>query len=121
MSVEEKLRVLSDRIKTHSSAMLTEEALKTAIGLPFLAALDYDVFNPDESYPNFVPTRSERRVRKSTMLSKSTEISEFSSNVSRLRQSLIGSILLSSTDTFQSPMPSSPFSQTVGRFTSTLT
>jgi len=53
MSVEEKLRVLADRIKTHSSAMLTEEALKTAIILPFLSALDYDVFNPDEVIPEF--------------------------------------------------------------------
>ncbi len=53
MSVEEKLRVLADRIKTHSSAMLTEEALKTAIVLPFLAALDYDVFNPAEVIPEF--------------------------------------------------------------------
>lgn len=53
MSVEEKLRVLSERIKTHSSAMLTEEALKTAIVLPFLSALEYDVFNPDEVIPEF--------------------------------------------------------------------
>ncbi len=53
MSVEEKLRVLADRIKTHSSAMLTEEAVKTAVVLPFLAALDYDVFNPGEVIPEF--------------------------------------------------------------------
>ncbi|MGB3386779.1 MAG: restriction endonuclease, partial [Pseudaminobacter sp.] len=53
MSVEEKLRVLSDKIKTHSSAMLTEEAVKTAVVLPFLAALDYDVFNPGEVIPEF--------------------------------------------------------------------
>lgn len=53
MSVEEKLRVLADRIKTHSSAMLTEEAVKTAVVLPFLAALDYEVFNPDEVIPEF--------------------------------------------------------------------
>ncbi|MBZ9942563.1 type I restriction enzyme HsdR N-terminal domain-containing protein [Mesorhizobium sp. BR1-1-13] len=53
MSVEEKLRVVADRIRTHSSAMLTEEALKTAIILPFLSALDYDVFNPDEVIPEF--------------------------------------------------------------------
>ncbi len=33
--------------------MLTEEALKTAIVLPFLSALDYDVFNPDEVIPEF--------------------------------------------------------------------
>ena len=53
MSVEEKLRVLADRIKTQSSAMLTEEAVKTAVVLPFLAALDYDVFNPNEVVPEF--------------------------------------------------------------------
>lgn len=53
MSVEEKLRVLTERIKAHSSAMLTEEAVKTAVVLPFLAALDYDVFNPAEVIPEF--------------------------------------------------------------------
>lgn len=53
MSVEEKVRILSDRIRVHSNAMLTEEAVKTAIVLPFLAALDYDVFNPDEVIPEF--------------------------------------------------------------------
>lgn len=54
MSIEEKLRTLSERIKSHSSAMLTEEAMKTAIVLPFLAALDYDVFNPNEVIPEFI-------------------------------------------------------------------
>jgi hypothetical protein len=53
MSVDEKLRVLAERIKTHSSAMLTEEAVKTAIVLPFLSALEYDVFNPNEVIPEF--------------------------------------------------------------------
>lgn len=53
MSIEEKLRTLADRIKSHSSAMVTEEAVKTAIVLPFLAALDYDVFNPNEVVPEF--------------------------------------------------------------------
>ncbi len=33
--------------------MLTEEAVKTAIVLPFLSALDYDVFNPGEVIPEF--------------------------------------------------------------------
>ncbi|CAX26532.1 conserved protein of unknown function, putative restriction endonuclease [Methylorubrum extorquens DM4] len=53
MSVEEKLRTLAERIKSHSSAMATEEAVKTSIVLPFLAALDYDVFNPNEVVPEF--------------------------------------------------------------------
>lgn len=53
MSVEEQLRILSERISTHSSAMSTEEAVKTAIVLPFLAALEYDVFNPEEVIPEY--------------------------------------------------------------------
>lgn len=50
-SVEESLRVLSERVRTHSSSMSTEEAVKTAIILLFLRALGYDVFNPEEIVP----------------------------------------------------------------------
>lgn len=53
MAVEDEVKVLSERIKAHSSAMLTEEAVKTAIVLPFLSALEYNVFNPDEVIPEF--------------------------------------------------------------------
>ncbi len=53
MSIEEKLRILSDRVKQHSSAMITEEAVKTAVVLPFFNALGYDVFNPSEVIPEF--------------------------------------------------------------------
>ncbi|MHA7884822.1 type I restriction enzyme HsdR N-terminal domain-containing protein [Nitratireductor rhodophyticola] len=53
MASEEKLRVLSERIRTHSNSMLTEEAVKTAVVLPFLTALEYDVFNPEEVIPEF--------------------------------------------------------------------
>jgi predicted type IV restriction endonuclease len=53
MSVEEKLRILAERVKSHSSAMITEEAVKTAVILPFLSALDYDVFNPHEVIPEY--------------------------------------------------------------------
>jgi hypothetical protein len=53
MSVEEKLRILAERVKSHSSAMITEEAVKTAVILPFLSALDYDVFNPSEVIPEY--------------------------------------------------------------------
>lgn len=64
MSVEEKLRILADRIKSHSSAMATEEAVKTAIVLPFLAALDYDVFNPNEVVPEFTADAVGKRGEK---------------------------------------------------------
>jgi predicted type IV restriction endonuclease len=53
MSVEEKLRILAEKVRSHSSAMITEEAVKTAIVLPFLNALDYDIFNPHEVIPEF--------------------------------------------------------------------
>lgn len=53
MSVEEKLRILSEKVRSHSSAMVTEEAVKTAVVLPFLNALDYDIFNPHEVIPEF--------------------------------------------------------------------
>jgi len=53
MSVEEKLRILSEKVRSHSSAMVTEEAVKTAVVLPFLSALDYDIFNPHEVVPEF--------------------------------------------------------------------
>ncbi|HDZ73505.1 MAG TPA: restriction endonuclease [Aurantimonas coralicida] len=53
MSFDEKLRSLSDRLRNHSSSMATEEAVKTAVVLPFLSALGYDVFNPAEVIPEF--------------------------------------------------------------------
>lgn len=53
MSLEENLRLLSERVRSHSSSMATEEAVKTAVVLPFLRALGYDVFNPAEVVPEF--------------------------------------------------------------------
>lgn len=52
-TLEESLRGLSDRVKSHSSTMVTEEAVKTAVVLPFLRALGYDVFDPNEVIPEF--------------------------------------------------------------------
>ncbi|RDE07784.1 type I restriction endonuclease [Pelagibacterium lacus] len=53
MSIEQALHVLSERVKSHSSTMITEEAVKTAVVLPFFQALGYDVFNPSEVIPEF--------------------------------------------------------------------
>jgi len=54
ISIEESLRAISERVKAHSSSMATEEALKTAVVLPFLRALGYDVFDPNEVIPEFI-------------------------------------------------------------------
>ncbi|PWW04126.1 hypothetical protein DFR52_101817 [Hoeflea marina] len=52
-TIEENLRSISDRVRSHSSTMATEEAVKTAVVLPFLRALGYDVFDPTEVVPEF--------------------------------------------------------------------
>lgn len=52
-TIEESLRAIADRVKSHSSTMATEEAVKTAVVLPFLRALGYDVFDPTEVVPEF--------------------------------------------------------------------
>lgn len=50
---EENIKIIAERVKTHSSTMATEEAVKTAVVLPFLRALGYDVFDPNEVIPEF--------------------------------------------------------------------
>ncbi|WP_426123969.1 type I restriction endonuclease [Pararhizobium sp. PWRC1-1] len=52
-TIEENLRAISERVKSHSSTMVTEEAVKTAVVLPFLRTLGYDVFDPSEVIPEF--------------------------------------------------------------------
>lgn len=54
MSLDQHLRVLAERLRSHSATMQTEEAVKTAIVLPFFQALGYDVFNPSEVMPEFI-------------------------------------------------------------------
>jgi len=49
-----KILAISDRIKQHKSTIRTEEATKTALVLPFISALDYDVFNPSEVIPEYI-------------------------------------------------------------------
>lgn len=44
---------MTERVQQHANTMLTEEAVKTAVVLPFLQALGYDVFNPGEVIPEF--------------------------------------------------------------------
>jgi hypothetical protein len=53
VALEDSLRVLSERVKSHSSSMATEEAVKTAVVLPLFQALGYDVFDPFEMIPEF--------------------------------------------------------------------
>jgi len=52
-AIEENLKIIAERVKKHAETMATEEAVKTAVVLPFLRALGYDVFNPLEVIPEF--------------------------------------------------------------------
>ena len=53
MDLATKLIELEKRTAQHRELLLTEEAAKTALVMPFLQALGYDVFNPGEVVPEF--------------------------------------------------------------------
>jgi hypothetical protein len=51
---EEKIAALTQRLPKLADHLQTEEATKNALVMPFIAALGYDVFNPQEVVPEFV-------------------------------------------------------------------
>lgn len=53
MSFVDKIKVLSDKAIRLGGQLETEEATKTALVMPFVAALGYDVFDPMEVVPEF--------------------------------------------------------------------
>ncbi len=53
MDLIDQLRALSTRISKQVSHLQTEEATKTALILPFINALGYNVFDPTEVVPEF--------------------------------------------------------------------
>jgi hypothetical protein len=53
VELESTLAELSKVVQNHREFLLTEEAAKTALVMPFLRALGYDVFNPAEVVPEF--------------------------------------------------------------------
>jgi predicted type IV restriction endonuclease len=54
MDFKDTIRQLSERVAKLKDNIHTEEATKTALILPFLQALGYDVFNPLEVVPEYV-------------------------------------------------------------------
>lgn len=61
MEFIEKINELKERAENLKDNLKTEEATKTALIMPFLSALGYDVFNPLEVVPEYVPDRSTKR------------------------------------------------------------
>ena len=53
MDLATRLLELQKRVEQHREVLLTEEAAKTALVMPFIQALGYDVFNPSEVVPEF--------------------------------------------------------------------
>lgn len=53
MDLAARLAELSKRANEHQEVLATEEAAKTALVMPFIQALGYDVFNPGEVVPEF--------------------------------------------------------------------
>ncbi len=53
MELAASLTELQKRMMQHREVLATEEAAKTALVLPFLQALGYDIFNPGEVIPEF--------------------------------------------------------------------
>ncbi|MDZ3830728.1 MAG: type I restriction enzyme HsdR N-terminal domain-containing protein [Sphingopyxis sp.] len=53
MDLEAKLADLAKVIREHREVLLTEEAAKNALVMPFIQALGYNVFNPSEVVPEF--------------------------------------------------------------------
>jgi hypothetical protein len=53
MDLATRLAELQKRTVEHREVLLTEEAAKTALVMPFIQALGYDVFNPSEVVPEY--------------------------------------------------------------------
>ena len=51
MDFKDSIRQISERIENLKDNLQTEEATKTALIMPFINALGYDVFNPLEVLP----------------------------------------------------------------------
>lgn len=54
MDFKDQIRQLGDRVAKLKTSILTEEATKTALILPFIQCLGYDVFNPLEIVPEYI-------------------------------------------------------------------
>ena len=54
MNLSEKLKVLALRATNNKENLLTEEATKQALIVPFFSALGYDVYDPTEFIPEYI-------------------------------------------------------------------
>lgn len=64
MDFKEKINMFSDRISKVKDTLLTEEATKTSLVLPFFQLLGYDVFNPFEFVPEYTADTGTKKGEK---------------------------------------------------------
>lgn len=53
MEFADQIKALAKRVQKMKESILTEEATKTSVIMPFFQALNYDIFNPEEFLPEF--------------------------------------------------------------------
>jgi hypothetical protein len=64
MDLIDKLREIAGRVERQRDACLTEQAAKTAFVLPFIQALGYDIFNPQEVVPELTADHGVKKGEK---------------------------------------------------------
>ncbi len=60
----EKLKLIGDSLESKREKCSTEEATKTALILPFIKAIGYDIFNPDEVVPELIADVNDKKGEK---------------------------------------------------------
>ena len=64
MDFKDSIRQLAERAARMKDQIATEEATKTAIIMPFIQILGYDVFNPSEVVPEFIADAGMKKSEK---------------------------------------------------------
>ncbi|MDX2188650.1 MAG: type I restriction endonuclease [Bacteroidota bacterium] len=54
MDFKDQIKQIGDRVNKIKDQIQTEEATKTALVMPFIQCLGYDIFNPSEVVPEFI-------------------------------------------------------------------
>jgi len=64
MDFSEKIQGLGIKVQKSSDLIQTEEATKQAFVIPFIMALDYDVYDPSEVVPEFTADAGTKKGKK---------------------------------------------------------
>ena len=64
MDLKDQLKQIADKINKFKDVTQTEEATKNAFIMPFINALGYDIFNPQEVVPEFVADVADKKGEK---------------------------------------------------------